>query len=437
MTSRAAFAATIAAVSLYTPAAAEVDTVVTEALALHGRGDAVAAFALLAPLESARAGDPDFDYALGLAAVDAGQRGRAIVALQRVLAVQPANAQARAEIARAYALSGDIDTARAEFNTVVNDPSIPDPVRQRFDRLVRDYDRTISGGGSRATGFIDFEGGYDSNINAATNLTTITLPAFAFLGPASLGGGATRMDAGFGQITGGVSGEVGLSRQTRAYASVLGLHRDSFKGSTFDQTALTGTAGIAHTAANRDVVSLSGQVQRFWLAGDPYRTSYGAIGQYTRALSGGRALSFAAQYSFLDYRTDRLRNADRIAGTISYADRRFVAGAGGGVEATRNPAGRHLGFAFVQGNAATELPIAQRVALTGSLGVEHRAYRGTDPPFLNGRLDTQVDASIGIRFALTRAVSLRPRATYTRNFSNFALYDYERATVSLSLRGEF
>jgi len=426
-----------ALVSVAEPALAALDAPVQQALALHSAGKPDEAFALLAPLERARAGDPDFDYAFGLAAVDSGQRGRAIVALQRVLALQPDNAKARAEIARAYALSGDIDTARAEFNTVVNDPSIPDPVRQRFDRLIRDYDRTIGGGGARATGFLDVEGGYDSNINAATNLTSITLPAFAFLGPASLGGGSSQTGAGFGQITGGLSGEVGLNRQTRAYASVLGLYRDSFKGSTFDQAALTGTAGIAYTAANSDVVSLSGQVQQFWLARASYRTSYGAIAQYTHALSGGRALSFAGQYTFLDYRTDPLRNADRIGGTISYAARTFVLSGGAGIEATRNLAGRHLGFGYAQTNIAAELPISKRAAFTASLGAEHRDYRGADPLFLAGRRDTQIDASIGARLVLTRAISVRPRATYTRNFSNLALYDYNRVTVSVSLRGEF
>ena len=42
---------------------------------------------------------------------------------------------ARAEIARVYALSGDVDTARAQFDTVLQDPSLPDPVRQRFTRM--------------------------------------------------------------------------------------------------------------------------------------------------------------------------------------------------------------------------------------------------------------------------------------------------------------
>ena len=75
--------------------------------------------------------------------------------------------------------------------------------------------------------FADLEGGYDSNVNAATSATTITLPAFAFLGPATLGGGATRVGAGFVQAQAGISATSGLSRQTGIYGSVLGLWRDA------------------------------------------------------------------------------------------------------------------------------------------------------------------------------------------------------------------
>lgn len=118
MTSRIVFGAALAAVSLCAPAAAAVDAVVTQALALHGRGDAAGAFALLAPLETTRAGDAEYDYALGLAAADSGRTGIALRALQRVIAVQPENAQARAEIARVYAMAGHVDTS-------ANSPAIP------------------------------------------------------------------------------------------------------------------------------------------------------------------------------------------------------------------------------------------------------------------------------------------------------------------------
>ncbi|MXP10283.1 tetratricopeptide repeat protein [Altererythrobacter halimionae] len=141
----------------------------------------------LAARTKERAGDPAFDYQLGIAALDAGRYGEAIIALQRVLAVQPDNAAARAELARAYALAGDIDTARQEFASVVEDPSLPDPVRQRFAGFVRQLDKQIAGGGSDVSGFLDARAGYDSNVNAATDLDTIVIPLFSFLGPGTLG----------------------------------------------------------------------------------------------------------------------------------------------------------------------------------------------------------------------------------------------------------
>jgi Flp pilus assembly protein TadD len=96
------------------------------------RAQAETQYAALSAEAEIRAGDPAFDYRLGVTAADSGHYGEAIIAFQRVLAVQPTLAQARAELARAYALAGDIDTARAQFATVVDDPSLPDPVRQRF-----------------------------------------------------------------------------------------------------------------------------------------------------------------------------------------------------------------------------------------------------------------------------------------------------------------
>ena len=165
--SGALIGATLFAASLQ-PAAAATDALVTQALALEQQSRAGEAFSLLIPHMAERAGDPDYDYALGLAAEDSGRPGIAIAAFQRVLAVQPQQSRARAEIARVYATTGDIDSARAAFDTVQNDPTVPDPVRARIGKLVRDYDRQIAGGGTTLTGFGEAEVGYDGNVNSAT-----------------------------------------------------------------------------------------------------------------------------------------------------------------------------------------------------------------------------------------------------------------------------
>ena len=419
------------------PGFAQGEDPLVAARAAQAAGQAGRAYELLGPLADTRAGDPEFDYALGLAAIDSRRPSEAIVALQRVLAVQPNNGPARAELARAYAAIGDIDTARAEFDTVVGDPSIPDPVRQRFTRLVRDFDRQIAGGADELTGFFDVEGGWDSNINAATDQTSILLPAFAFLGPAALNGAAVERDEPFVQVQGGLSGSTAIRRQTRAFGSVLGNWREHLRSSFVDQLSGIVTTGVAHTLASRDVLSLAGQAQVFLLDGEGYQSSVGAVGRYTKRLTDGAALSLSAQYFRLNYDNQPLRDADRFAGSVVYTGRTIYAGAGGGREDTRRAGAEHFSFTFANGQVGAEMPVSARVSVQGGASVEYRDHDGADPLFLTGREDVRLDLSLGLRVLLAEHVSVRPRVTYTRNESNLALYDYGRWTAGIGLRFEF
>ena len=405
--------------------------------AQEAKSEAEARYATLAEQQTSKAGNAAFDYQLGLAAIDAGRYGEAIIALQRVLAVEPGNAPARAELARAYALAGDIDTARAEFATVVDDPTLPDPVRQRFTGFVRQFDRQIAGGGSDVSGFLDARSGHDSNVNSATDLTTITIPLFSFLGPGTLGAGARAQDDEFYELAGGVSGVTAIGRQDRLFASALGNWRDNLDSGAFDTASLTGTAGYAHTFANRDVVSLSTQAQQFWLGGDPYRTSFGVVAQYTKLLPRGRALTFAAQYNRLDFAGQPLLDADRYALAVGYVTRILSASLNGGHEETRRTAGDAYSNTFGTASLGAEVPLGERLALIAGAAFDLRRYDAPDALFLTEREDERVDLQAGLKVALTGGLFFVPRASWTRNWSNIALYDYDRWTVSAGVRFEF
>jgi len=419
------------------PAAAVVDTVVREALAQHAAGKAGAAFAALSPLAASRAGDPDFDYALGIAAADSGHLGEAIIALQRVIAVQPGNAPARAEIARVYALSGDVDTARAQFDTVLQDPSLPDPVRQRFTQLERGYSKQIAGGGSDVTGFVDFSSGYDSNINTATNLTSVTIPLFAVFGPGNLNGNARAQRDGYLELQAGVSGVTAVGRQDRLFGSILGNYHDNVSSRAFDQAGATATAGFAHSFASRDTLSISGQVQQFWFGRASYRQAYGSIGQYTHLLTKGRALSVSGQYFHFNYDHQPLLDANRLAVAVSYAARRFVLSGSGGHEGTVRKAGDAQSNSFGEASIGAELPLSAKLAFVGGAGFDIRRYDAPDVLFLVNRHDERIDVSAGVKLLVANRLTVRPRVTYSRNFSNIAIYDYQRFTGSLGARYEF
>ena len=415
----------------------DTDNKVARAMDQIYAGGAEAAYQLLSPDADQRAGDVDFDFALGLAALETGRHGEAIIALQRVIAQQPGNARAQAELARAYAMAGDVDTARAEFNTVRGNPAIPDPVRNRIDGIVNKMDQAIAGGPSEVTGYFEVEGGYDSNINTATDAISITLPLFAFLGPANLNGAAREQDAGFYQVQAGLSGSTPLGRQTRFFGSLLGNWRDNIDSRAFDQASAVGTIGFAHSLANGDVFSISGQGQRFWLGQNGFRTSVGGDIRYTKKLSDNQALSVSGQYYRLNYDGSPLQDAERLSGSITYADENIFGGIGGGKEETRRVGADQLSYAFYNAQIGGEFDLGEKTSILAGASIEHRNYDSRDPLFLRGRKDTQYDVSVGLRYRITDTVSIRPRATYTRNDSNIALYDYDRWTASVGVRLSF
>ncbi len=122
------------AAALLAAGAAQADAVTDNARALLDKGDAKSAFALLEPLEPQRAGDPEYDFLLGLAALEVGKNTNAVFALERVLAVDPNHVRARAEIARAYLALGETKTAKQESPQQPTIAQTPTPVPNRQQR---------------------------------------------------------------------------------------------------------------------------------------------------------------------------------------------------------------------------------------------------------------------------------------------------------------
>lgn len=418
------------------PALAATDPVTEQATRLIREKHAMEAYTLLAPLTDTHAADADFDYTLGLAALDSGHTAEAIIALQRALALRPQFGQARAEIARAYAVSGDIDTARKQFDTVAGDPTIPDPVRQRFGALVHRFDK-VNRPGLVVSGYGEAGAGYDGNVNAATSQAQLVIPLLSYLGPATLSGAATRQGDGFASFEGGLSLDYGFDRHSHVFVSGLGSGHVNFHQSDFSQAIDVGTVGYAYTAANRDVLSLSGQYQRFWLGGASYRRGLGAIAQYSRALGDSRTLSLSGQFFDILYPTDRLRDARRFSGNLTYADGGFLATLEGGTEDTKAGATRNLSNYFYGARVAIEHRLDQKLALFGNGAVERRDYRAPDTLFLIDRRDTQLDLAGGLRVRLTPRLIGTAQGGYTHNFSNITLNRYDRITGTVSVRFEF
>jgi outer membrane protein len=400
------------------------------------------AYQLLLPHESARAGDIEYDYLLGIAANDAGEAERAVFALERVLALQPDNHLARAEIARAYLALGERDAARREFDTV-RAQAIPEAAKANIERMLAAIRAAET---TRIEGFIELGGGYDSNVNAATASSQITIPAAV----PGIGGATLVLDPlsqqredAFAAVSAGVNLTQKLSSAWALVAAASGLARLQQDEKQFDQLTLDGSLG-ARWSRGSDAVTLGGQLQSFELDYARFREVRGLLAQWQHSYDDNRQASLFGQYSQLRYPTQSIRDADREVIGAAYA-KAFVA--------RYSPVVFGTGYVGRERELASEVPhlgnelwgvrIGGQLAFGGGWGLgatasyEERQYGGPEPIFLETRKDRQSDLSAEASYLLRAHTTVLARVAYTDNRSNLPLTRFDRTVAGVSLRFSF
>lgn len=400
------------------------------------------AYRILLPRESERAGEVEFDYLLGIAANDAGEHERAVFALERVLALQPAHHLARAEIARAYLALGEREAARREFETV-RSQSIPEEAKASIERLlaaIRAADTT------RIEAFVELGFGYDSNVNSATAASQITIPAAVpGIGGATfvLDPGSRERDDAFAVLSGGLNVTHKLNENWALVGAASGsarLHRDENR---FDPLTLDGSAG-ARWSRERDAVTVGAQVQSFELDDARFRETKGLVAQWQHSYDERRQASVFGQYSELRYPAQVIRDADRSVLGVAYG-RAFAVryapvlfgSAYTGTERERASGVPHLGHDLWGARLGAELRLGGGLGVLVSASHEQRRYGGTEPLFAAARKDRQTDLSLGVSYLLRARTTLLAQLAQIDNRSNIPIHAFDRTVGTLSVRLAF
>ncbi|HLS87600.1 MAG TPA: surface lipoprotein assembly modifier [Burkholderiales bacterium] len=399
------------------------------------------AFQLLEPHEQARAGDPAYDYLLGIAAIDSGELTRGVFALERVLAVNPNHAQARAEIARAYFLMGENKVARQEFEQV-KQARPPAEVSATIDRFLDALDARERSRGTGVTGYLEASVGYDSNVNAATSTNQFAIPALGG-GTFNLAPGADKQGDAFFGLAGGISGRYGFNETWGLVGTASFDRRLNDDHSDFDTGVYNVSGGLSARAdGNEFLLALQGQ--RYEIDNDRFRDAKGIVGQWRRAVNGNNELSAYVQHTRLKYPDVSIRNATRTvfggAWAHAYGGPRspvvFIGAYFGEEDEMENtvPQFGHDLWGFRVGG---QVGLTDRLLMTATIGYEDRNYHGPDPFFLRERHDEEVQLRIALPYSISRHWSVIPALAYTNVKSNIVISDYERAIVSLTARYDF
>ncbi|HEX5092305.1 MAG TPA: tetratricopeptide repeat protein, partial [Burkholderiales bacterium] len=364
---------------LCTSVAAWADAITDRAKLLLQRKDPDAAYKLLEPLEDKRAGDPEFDYLLGLAALDTGHYERAIFALERVLAVQPDNLQARAEIARAYMATGELATAKRELEAVKS-RQVPDEVRRTIDQFLSAIQSAET---TQYTRYLELGFGYDSNINAATASTSIAIPS---IGPNfQLAPSLVEQSDRFIGFAAGFNFTRKLNLNWAVVGGIDAFLHQNLNESTFDTAILDGSLGMRY-ARGLEAVTVGLQGQQFMLDSDRYRTAGGGIAQWQHNFDERRQASVFGQYTALRYQTQPIRNADRSIIGLAYAQAfdgayspALFTSVYGGEEAQLDDSVPQLGNKPLGARLGGQVRLGGGWGMFAGLAYEHREYNGVDP----------------------------------------------------------
>jgi hypothetical protein len=190
-------------------------------------------------------GKPDFDFYFGIAAVDTGNAGEGVLALERYIIQFPDNDRARLELARGYFVLGELVRAREEFEAVSrrNPPPSVQATIDRFMDSIRSQETRYT---TTATGYVEIGGGYDTNANSGLGNPVLAIPALGFTNITVAATGLKKRSAFYHLGAGGQ-----VAHPIAPGVSLLGgvsfegkMHDDNF-AKQFDQSNYGGFGGLS------------------------------------------------------------------------------------------------------------------------------------------------------------------------------------------------
>ncbi|MEN6584792.1 MAG: tetratricopeptide repeat protein, partial [Sulfuricella sp.] len=376
-----------------------------QAQSLMATGRAAEAYALLAPAEFEMAGNVDYDYLLGDAALDSGKPDKATLAFERVLAVDPGHYGARLDLARAYYALGDDARAASEFDQVMkqNPPALARTIIEQYLAAIENRTNPKT----RFTGYVEAAFGYDTNVNVASSSSTMYIPIFG----ATFSLVSSNLAARDNYMTLGGGGEVTvpLRQDLSLFVGLDGKKRVNFVQDTYNTDSVDGRIGL-NIGSGSSVFRVALQKGGFYLDDKYNRDTTGVTGEWRYIPDPRNQFSVFGQYARLRYGHDKAGNdlsANDVDQTIAGGGWLHALDEGGtivlfgsayaGQEKSVAPIQRIDGdqnFAGIRAGGQTRLNDSSSVF--ASLGYKYGDYSRRNLLFLDYRHDHQYDLNAGV-----------------------------------------
>src|SRR5688572_24121142 len=454
MTASARLAALVlASAAVVLPTGAQADPATIErAKAALPAGNARQAFADLAPLQDRLSGQPEYDYLLGVAALDSGRIDEAVIAFERVLALIPNHAGAQMDIARAYYAAGSYDLAEAAF-LKLRASSPPPAAEQAIGRYIEAINSRRSQTRAGWTGYGELGMGYDSNITGVPqDFGAAAEQSFALVGIEPTGNSVKR-SAGFVQGAIGAEYSRPLQRGWSVFAGGDLRGRAYQDENLFNSAAADvrlGTALNSGTDQWRGVLSYQHFDQEGDAPGDPKPTNDRRMGglalDWRHARDTKTQYGLGLQLNAVRFPTNEIEDFDQVFVSGSWLksfERKgvpllYLTAFGSYDQAKNKFADGVTDKSKTLAGARTYFQYSHTPKLQGFAGLALIHRRDVDDfarstTVANGR-DNYGEAMLGFAWQFREKCTLRLQYIFSNNASNIDIYDFDRHEVQSTIR---
>ncbi len=394
------------------------------------------------------AGNPDFDFAFGLAALQVGKAAQAAFAFERILLLYPENDRVRLELGRAQFTLGNFLEARTQFEIVLTHnppPNVQERVKL-FLAKIKEQEKAVR---PVFHAYVATRLGYDSNVNAGPGDQLVPVSG---LGTVVLAPGAVELSGNF--LEAELAGEVlrPISKKKALFGKAAGVIRKNFDvendfDDEFDTARVLLRGGISFLG-KRSILRLPLQYENIWLNSDDledFRRIFLAGIEWERSLGASDRIMPFGQLGAVRYPEQSFRDVNLgVAGVtwihrFARANKEFRVGLYVGTEdnvedgaAAEAIARDYVGlFGLFQWNPTPRQLLFVNATLQAS------DYEGPQPVFAEVREDDYYALTAGWNWRWRPKWTINLELKYEKQESNLDIFTYDRTQVFGGVRFDF
>lgn len=393
-------------------------------------------------------GEEGFDFALGLAAIEAGVPNEAVYAFQRVAATasnQVLRERARLELARAYFLTNNLGAAENLFNEVL-EANPPANVQQNIQAFLQLIDARQQAQAPSFNFTLSSAIGSDTNINSATSNGLIDTP---LIGQIELNQDGQETDDSYSSSIFTASYNRPFTRNTALQVSATLNHLDNIDTDQFDIDTLRGeVAYLWGNDTNRIRHGIT--ANKVNLDQNGFQDSLGINTSWQHIGSNGWYQTAAISWTQIRYATNNggfdndLRDVDQAL--INLGLTKITQGFTHSLNVyhadesaqSEDPRGDQNGRSFTGLAYSLMYRLNQEHTPFFRTSVQEVKHDDNHPVFFDRvRDDSTESVSVGWLWNLRSNFTLTAEATYTDTESNIPLFDYSRFKYQAGFRFRF